>query len=253
MLRCWRKCLKYRQNTQSVSACPYSVADMYRACEQHHASASGCAAQTMDVDFFGKKYPSKKKVKTALSFKGVTKVDANETTKMKAAIASTLGGDVRSEDITFTKIHFPVKAKLKLSTSMADVTADKPAFEAKFKKGAAADLKVSESDIGIGAITEAARRRGLLATGVNVAFTVENAADASVAEKISTSISAAAGLTTLTAQTGATATVAEAPTFELEVEMEVATADADAISAAVGLSLPGVRLSTRTIVLAFIN
>lgn len=47
-----------------------------------------------------------------------TAVDADETKKMKAAIASTLGGDVSSEDITFSKIHFPVKAKLKLSTSM---------------------------------------------------------------------------------------------------------------------------------------
>lgn len=39
-----------------------------------------------------------------------------------------------------------------------------PYFEAKFKKGAAADLKVSESDVVITAITVAARRRGLLAT-----------------------------------------------------------------------------------------
>ena len=40
-----------------------------------------------------------------------------------------LRGDVPSVDITFTKIHFPVKAKLKLSTSIAEVTADRPAFE----------------------------------------------------------------------------------------------------------------------------
>ena len=73
------------------------------------------------------------------------------------------------------------KAKLTLSTPMTEVTADKPAFEAKFKKGAAADLKVSEADIVISGITEAARRRNLLASGVNVAFTVENAADATVA------------------------------------------------------------------------
>lgn len=72
----------------------------------------------MDLDFFGKKNPSKKKVKTAMGFRGVTKVDADSTDDMKKAIASTIGGDVKAEDIIFTKIHFPVKAKLKLSTSM---------------------------------------------------------------------------------------------------------------------------------------
>ena len=80
-----------------------------RSCQTHSGNAGGCAAQTMDVDFFGLKNPSKKKVKTALSFKGVTKVDADSTKSMKAAIAKTLGGDVVADDITFTKIHFPVK------------------------------------------------------------------------------------------------------------------------------------------------
>ena len=68
-----------------------------------------------------------------------------------------------------------------------------------------------ESDIVISAITESARRRGrgLLAAGVDVAFTVENAADATVAQRIATNITTASALTTLAAQTGATATVAE--------------------------------------------
>lgn len=68
-------------------------------------------------------------------------------------------------------------------------------------------------------------------TGIVVAFAVENAEDAAVAEEIAAGISAAAGLANLGAQTGATATVAEAPTFALEVEMEVATSDAAAVSA----------------------
>jgi hypothetical protein len=89
--------------------------------------------------------------------------------------------------------------------------------------------------------------------GIVVDFTVINTADATAAATISDSIAAASGLTSLAEETGSPATLEEAPTFDLEVEMEVATADADAISAAVGLSLPGVRLSTRTIVLAFIN
>jgi len=70
---------------------------------------------------------------------------------------------------------------------------------------------VSESDIVISAITESARRRGrgLLAAGVDVAFTVENAADATVAQRIATNITTASALTTLAAETGATATVVE--------------------------------------------
>ena len=64
----------------------------------------------------------------------MTKVDEATATKMKKAIAGSLGDDVKAEDITFTKVHFPVKAELKLTKTMAEVNADKPAFEKKFKK-----------------------------------------------------------------------------------------------------------------------
>ena len=138
---------------------------------------------------------------------------------------------------------------------MADVNADKPAFEKKFTKGASADLKVNEADIVISGITEAAHgsSRHLLAEqdssaagagGINVAFTVENAEDFAVAEKISASISSASSLTSLATQTGATASVAETPSFELEVEMEVATADAAGVSSKISDSSTASILAT---------
>ena len=93
-----------------------------------------------------------------------------------------------------------------------------------YVKGVAADLGVVEGDINIRAISESpeSRRRGLLAAGVNVAFTVENAKDDTAASAISKTISNAAALTAVAAETGASATVAAAPSYELEVEMEVA-------------------------------
>jgi len=107
-------------------------------------------------------------------------------------------------------------------------------------KGVAADLGVVEGDINIRAISESpeSRRRGLLAAGVNVAFTVENAKDDTAASAISKTISNAAALTAVAAETGASATVAAAPSYELEVEMEVAVpADkADTISSKISES-----------------
>jgi hypothetical protein len=163
-----------------------------------------------------------------MSFKGIFLVNK---TKLTATIASTLGGDVTSADIVFTRVHFPVKATLTLSTSMTKVNGDRSAFDAKFKRGAAIDLKVRESDIVISAITEMTRRRGLLDTtmSVNVAFIVSNAVDETVATDISSSLTAAATLITVAAQTEANVTLKEAPTYELEVAMEVATADSAAI------------------------
>jgi len=217
-----------------------NMMSMMSACEVHTGNQGSCEAQTMDVDFFGRANPSKKKVTTAMSFKGVTKVDEATATKMKKAIAGSLGDDVKAEDITFTKVHFPVKAELKLTKTMTEVNADKPAFEKKFKKGVAADLGVVEGDINIRAISESpeSRRRGLLAAGVNVAFTVENAKDDTAASAISKTISNAAALTAVAAETGASATVAAAPSYELEVEMEVAVpADkADTISSKISES-----------------
>jgi hypothetical protein len=163
-----------------------------------------------------------------MSFKGITLVSK---TKMTAAIASTLGGDVTSADVVFTKVHFPVKATLTLSTPMTEVDGDRSAFDAKFKKGAATDLKVRESDIDISAITEATRRRDLLDTtaGVNIAFTVSNAVDATVATAISSRLTAATTLITIAAQTKGNVTLKEAPTYDLEVEMDVATANSAAV------------------------
>eukprot|EP00740_Mantoniella_antarctica_P023073 CAMPEP_0198702730 /NCGR_PEP_ID=MMETSP1468-20131203/388931_1 /TAXON_ID=1461545 /ORGANISM="Mantoniella sp, Strain CCMP1436" /LENGTH=428 /DNA_ID=CAMNT_0044461309 /DNA_START=3325 /DNA_END=4611 /DNA_ORIENTATION=+ len=205
-----------------------NMGSMEKACAQHEKKKTACYAQTMDLDFFGKKNPTKKKVQTAMSFKGITLVSK---TKMTAAIASTLGGDVTSADIVFTKVHFPVKATLTLSTSMTEVDGDRSAFDAKFKKGAATDLKVRESDIDISAITEATRRRDLLDTtaGVNIAFTVSNAVDATVATAISSRLTAAPTLITIAAQTKANVTLKEAPTYDLEVEMDVATANSAAV------------------------
>ena len=82
-----------------------NVASMMSSCEQHSSKAA-CEVQTMDLDFFGKKNPTKQKVKTVMSFKGITVVNPG---KIKTALAATIGGDVKVEDITLTKIHFPVK------------------------------------------------------------------------------------------------------------------------------------------------
>ena len=123
-----------------------NMALVERTCSQHKNNDAACKAQTLDLDFFGKKYPSKKKVKTKLSFKNVK--DYKED-KMKKAIAKSIGKDVKAEDIHIKKSHFPVKAKLKLNTTMATVNNDLPAFKAKFKKGAAKDLSVEENDIKI--------------------------------------------------------------------------------------------------------
>ena len=82
-----------------------NVASMISSCEQH-SSKDACEVQTMDLDFFGQKFPTKQKVKTVMSFKGVTVVNPGQ---IKTALAATIGGDVKVEDITLTKIHFPVK------------------------------------------------------------------------------------------------------------------------------------------------
>jgi len=79
--------------------------------------------------------------------------------------------------------------------TLADVTADPDAFEASFKKGLAADLDITIADITIGEIKEVARRRGraLLAAGVSVDFSVDNAADTAAAEALSAKVGGGAG------------------------------------------------------------
>ena len=86
--------------------------------------------------------------------------------------------------------------------TMDDVTADRPAFETSFNRGMAADLGVSEADMGIGEIAAVARRRrrgrGLLAagSGVSVDFSVDNAADAATATALAAKVSGAAASST---------------------------------------------------------
>eukprot|EP00227_Mantoniella_beaufortii_P022065 CAMPEP_0197576610 /NCGR_PEP_ID=MMETSP1326-20131121/1568_1 /TAXON_ID=1155430 /ORGANISM="Genus nov. species nov., Strain RCC2288" /LENGTH=533 /DNA_ID=CAMNT_0043139565 /DNA_START=189 /DNA_END=1790 /DNA_ORIENTATION=- len=199
-------------------------------------SAAACAAVKLEMDFFAVQNPTKKKVSTTVTLKGITNVDKASQVKMKAAIAASLGAGVSAADIVFKKVHFPVKAQMKLEgKTMDDVTKDKPAFEASFKKGMAADLNVAAGDITIKEIKAApARRRGLLAAGVSVDFSVDNAADTTAATALAAKVSSAAASPTsnLAKETATTPAVAVAPTFELEVEMEVSTADSASVASA---------------------
>ena len=196
-------------------------------------SETACAAHTRDIDFFGLKYPELSKVKTTLGFLGLDTMDKTKAETLQKAVADAVGGDVKAEEIAIKGVQFPVESKIELSKSKSAVDADRAGFETKFKTGLAEDLGVLPSNIVVKDIKEASRRRrGLLASNIEVDFEVDGAPDSVRAKAIAKQVESAGGLSTLGTNTGATPTVpaGTTATVELRVEVEPISTDPNGVA-----------------------